>query len=235
MISLTNAKRKLDGFPTIAALPPLSRIRGGVSRACQQAGGLMDQCYCPPVPPKSLIWRPRRRRRRAIPRPQYPRPPADRARRCPRKRRPRRPARRAYTDTPRIYRVVRPNPVPSMRDHPSRKQSIITWNSGLTRGQMNAGRSKAMPMAGETVRMAAIRPTASNPLDGWQGRRRRHDACAPSPASRSLRYISGMSRSWSWSLAQTTGLPAASERGTSRMRWFLDPRNCRRESCWSLR
>lgn len=137
--------------------------------------------------------------------------------------------------TPRIYRVVRPNPVPSMRDHPSRKQSIITWNSGLTRGQMNAGRSKAMPMAGETVRMAAIRPTASNPLDGWQGRRRRHDACAPSPASRSLRYISGMSRSWSWSLAQTTGLPAASERGTSRMRWFLDPRNCRRESCWSLR
>lgn len=170
-----------------------------------------------------------------IPRPQYPRPPADRARRCPRKRRPRRPARRAYTDTPRIYRVVRPNPVPSMRDHPSRKQSIITWNSGLTRGQMNAGRSKAMPMAGETVRMAAIRPTASNPLDGWQGRRRRHDACAPSPASRSLRYISGMSRSWSWSLAQTTGLPAASERGTSRMRWFLDPRNCRRESCWSLR
>ena len=137
--------------------------------------------------------------------------------------------------TPRIYRVVCPNPVPSMRDHPSRKQSIITWNSGLTRGQMNAGRSKAMPMAGETVRMAAIRPTASNPLDGWQGRRRRHDACAPSPASRSLRYISGMSRSWSWSLAQTTGLPAASERGTSRMRWFLDPRNCRRESCWSLR
>lgn len=136
---------------------------------------------------------------------------------------------------PRIYRVVHPNPVPSMREHPSRKPSIITWNSGLTQGQMNAGRSKAMPMAGETVRMAAIRPTASNPLDGWQGRRRRHDACAPSPASRSLRYISGMSRSWSWSLAQTTGLPAASERGTSRMRWFLDPRNCRRESCWSLR
>ena len=177
-----------------------------------------------PVPPKSLIWRPRRRRRRAMPRPQYPRPPPL-------------PAKTSTTPsrTPRIYRVVRPNPVPSMREHPSRKQSIITWNSGLTRGQMNAGRSKAMPMAGETVRMAAIRPTASNSLDGWQGRRRRHDACAPSPASRSLRYISGMSRSWSWSLAQTTGLPAASERGTSRMRWFLDPRNCRRESCWSLR
>lgn len=182
-----------------------------------------------PVPPKSLIWRTRRRRRRAIPRAAVSETSSGPGTPLPAK------TSTTSSRTPRIYRVVLPNPVPSMREHLSREQSIITWNSGLTRGQMNAGRSKAMPMAGETVRMAAIRPTASNPLDGWQGRRRRHDACAPSPASRSLRYISGMSRSWSWSLAQTTGLPAASERGTSRMRWFLDPRNCRRESCWSLR
>lgn len=230
MISLTNAKRRLDGFPTIAALPPHYRAFGG-GEPSMPAGWWSYGLVLLTTPSPAQI-------------PDMTATPATTAGHTPAAVSETSsgpgtplPAKTSTTPsrTPRIYRVVRPNPVPSMRDHPSRKQSIITWNSGLTRGQMNAGRSKAMPMAGETVRMAAIRPTASNPLDGWQGRRRRHDACAPSPASRSLRYISGMSRSWSWSLAQTTGLPAASERGTSRMRWFLDPRNCRRESCWSLR
>lgn len=173
-----------------------------------------------PVPLKSLIWRPRRRRRRAMPQPQYPRPPADRARRCPRKRRPRQALGASFDCLP--ERLAMTVFSPSLHHD-------FTISAGIRRPHAGGYRRWG------SVYLRAARIRGRGPVDGWQGRRRRHDACAPSPASRSLRYISGMSRSWSWSLAQTTGLPAASERGTSRMRWFLDPRNCRRESCWSLR